>query len=51
VLPKGQGLQYDMKTLTAVFDDPSSCRVWINGKEQTSGRPGVRQEYTVEKAG
>ncbi|MCW2915974.1 MAG: serine/threonine protein kinase [Actinomycetia bacterium] len=51
VLPKGQGLQYDMKTLTAVFDDPSSCRVWINGKEQTSGRAGVRQEYTVEKAG
>ncbi|MCW2887732.1 MAG: eukaryotic-like serine/threonine-protein kinase [Streptosporangiaceae bacterium] len=51
VLPKGQGLQYDLNTLTAVFEDPSSCRVWINGKEQAAGRPNVRQEYTVQKGG
>ncbi|MGI8330659.1 serine/threonine-protein kinase [Actinomadura scrupuli] len=51
VLPKGQGLQYDLDTLTAVFEDPSSCRVWINGKEQAPGRPSVRQEYTVHKSG
>jgi hypothetical protein len=51
VLPRGQGLQYDLPTLTAVFDDPSSCRIWINGKEQGPGRPNTRQEYTVEKKG
>jgi tRNA A-37 threonylcarbamoyl transferase component Bud32 len=51
VLPQGQALQYDLKTLTAVFDDPSSCRVWFNGKEQRAGRPNVREEYTVEKSG
>jgi serine/threonine protein kinase len=51
VLPRGQGLQYDLPTLTAVFDDPSSCRIWINGNEQAPGRPNTRQEYTVEKKG
>jgi tRNA A-37 threonylcarbamoyl transferase component Bud32 len=50
VLPKGQDLQYDVE-LTAVFEDPSSCRVWINGKEQPAGRRNVRQEYTVHKSG
>jgi serine/threonine protein kinase len=51
VLPRGKDLQFDQDGLNVVFDDPSSCRVWINGKEQPAGRPNVRQEYSVDKSG
>jgi hypothetical protein len=50
VLPKGQEAMWDRPQLTLVVQDASSCRVWINGTEQSGGTAGLRQEFQVVRA-
>ncbi|GAA2604282.1 serine/threonine-protein kinase [Actinomadura fulvescens] len=49
-LAEGDTRQYDQPQLNVVLQDAGACAVWINGKQQPPGQPGVTQRHTVHKA-
>jgi tRNA A-37 threonylcarbamoyl transferase component Bud32 len=48
-LHKGEARQYDQPRINAVVYDASACDVWVNGAQKPAGKPGERQNYTLNK--
>ncbi|WP_433477179.1 serine/threonine-protein kinase [Spirillospora sp. CA-142024] len=48
-LHQGDARQYGQPRLNAVIYDASACDVWVNGQEKPPGKPGERQNYTLNK--
>ncbi|SNR50567.1 serine/threonine-protein kinase [Actinomadura mexicana] len=48
-LHMGEARQYDQPRINAVVYDASACDVWVNGRQKPAGKPGERQNYTLNK--
>lgn len=48
-LRQGEARQYDQPRINAVIYDASACDVWVNGTQKPTGKPGERQNYTLNK--
>ncbi|NDU76759.1 hypothetical protein GWI34_29645, partial [Actinomadura sp. DSM 109109] len=48
-LHMGEARQYDQPRVNAVVYDASACDVWVNGRQKPVGKPGERQNYTLNK--
>ncbi|MFD0540637.1 hypothetical protein ACFQY7_49405 [Actinomadura luteofluorescens] len=48
-LSMGEARRYDQPRINAVVYDASACDVWVNGRQKPAGKPGERQNYTLNK--